>query len=40
MRCHAGAAHDAACDHGAWGWLCDACWVRVVRLMARIGVKL
>jgi hypothetical protein len=35
MRCHAGAAHAPATDHGAYGGLCAACFAAVMRLLRR-----
>jgi hypothetical protein len=35
MKCHAGAGHPPAADRGAFGWLCDDCHERVIRLLKK-----
>lgn len=36
MTCHAGSQHAAAADRGCFGQLCDDCWSRVRRIVARL----
>lgn len=35
MRCHAGAGHELAADHGLSGWLCDGCWTSLLKILER-----
>jgi hypothetical protein len=37
MKCHAGANHADATDHGIWGSLCSECWCWVERWLERMG---
>lgn len=36
MTCHAGAGHEPSSDRGAWGWLCEGCWARCLKILDRI----
>lgn len=35
MKCHSGAGHGPASERGAYGALCDACWVELLAWLWR-----